>query len=179
LTWRSSRRRWPGSGIRWMPPACCCSARSTACGRTRWSSGALMMARHGRAAAGRHGTVVRRRQDHRRALGGATRTGRVGALRQARWRGRQGHAPTGPTSLGAPLGAYRARQRLGVRSIRFKYSGGRFRNLEPRRFRPRVNAWRNHVRPRQQRGYLVLYMPGPTEATVPQRPWERRATSPA
>jgi hypothetical protein len=80
------------------------------------------------------------------------------------------HTPTGPTSLGLPLGAYLARQRPGVRSIRIKYGGGRFYNLEPRRFRPRVNVWRSQVRLRRQRGHLVLDLPGASEATVPQRP---------
>jgi hypothetical protein len=89
------------------------------------------------------------------------------------------HTPTGPTSLGLPLGANIARQRPGVRSIRIKYGGGRFYNLEPRRFRPRVNVWRNQVRLRQQRGHLVLDLPSPTEATVPQRPRGREVRMPA
>ena len=83
------------------------------------------------------------------------------------------HTPTGPTSLGLPLGAYLARQRPGVRSIRIKYGGGRFYNLEPRRFRPRINVWRSQVRLRRQRGHLVLDLPGASEATVPQRPFPR------
>ncbi len=80
------------------------------------------------------------------------------------------HTPTGPSSLGLPLGAQVARQRPGVRSIRIKYGSGRFYNLEPRRFGPRANDWRHQVRLRQQRGHLVLDLPNPTEATVPQRP---------
>jgi hypothetical protein len=89
------------------------------------------------------------------------------------------HTPTGPTSLGLPLGAHVARQRPGVRSIRIKYGGGRFYNIEPRRFRPRINVWRNQVRLRQQRGHLVLDLPSPTEATVPQRPQGREERMPA
>ena len=80
------------------------------------------------------------------------------------------HTPTGPTSLGLPLGAYLARRRPGVTSIRIKYGGGRFYNNEPRRFRPRVNVWRSQIRLRRQRGHLVLDLPGASEATVPQRP---------
>ncbi len=83
------------------------------------------------------------------------------------------HTPTWPTSLGLPLGAYLARQRPGVRSIRIKYGSGRFYNLEPRRFRPRVNVRRSQVRLRRQRGHLVLDLPGASEATVPQRPVPR------
>jgi hypothetical protein len=62
-----------------------------------------------------------------------------------------------------------ARQRPGVRSIRIKYGGGRFDNVEPRRFRPRVNARRSQIRLRQQRRHLVFDLPGASEATVPQR----------
>ena len=83
------------------------------------------------------------------------------------------HTPTGPTSLGVPLGAYLARQRPGVLSIQIEYGGGRFYNLEPRRFSPRmprVNVWRSQIRLRQQRGHLVLDLPDASEATVPQRP---------
>jgi hypothetical protein len=89
------------------------------------------------------------------------------------------HTPTGPTSLGLPLGAHVARQRPGVRSIRIKYGSGRFYNLETRRFRPLVNVWGNQVRLRQQRGHLVLDLPSPTEATVPQRPRGRAGRMPA
>ena len=71
------------------------------------------------------------------------------------------HTPTGPTSLGLPLGAYLARQRPGVRSIRIKYGGGRFYNLEPRRFRPRVNVWRSQVRLRGSAGTLSSTCPAP------------------
>ncbi len=83
------------------------------------------------------------------------------------------HTPTGPTSLGIPLGAWLARQRPGVGSIRIRYGGGHFYNVEPRRFRPRVNVWRHQIRLRQQRGHLILDLPGPSEATVPQRPLDR------
>ena len=68
------------------------------------------------------------------------------------------------------LGAHLARQRPGIRGIRIKYGGGRFCNLEPRRFRPRVNVRRSQIRLRQQRGHLILDLPGASEATVPQRP---------
>jgi hypothetical protein len=89
------------------------------------------------------------------------------------------HTPTGPTSLGVPMGAYVARQRPGVRSIRIKYGGGRFYNIEPRRFRPRVNVWRSQIRLRRQRGHLVLDLPSPTEATVPQQPRGQAGHRPA
>ena len=83
------------------------------------------------------------------------------------------HTPTGPTSLGVPLGAWLTRQRPGVRSILIKYGGGHFYNLEPRRFRPRMpgaTVWHHQIRLRQQRGHLILDLPGASEATVPQRP---------
>ena len=83
------------------------------------------------------------------------------------------HTPTEPSSLGLPLGAQLARQRPGVCAIRIKYGGGRFYNLEPRRFRPRVNVRRSRIRLRQQRGHLVLYLPDASEAIVPQRPLPR------
>ena len=82
------------------------------------------------------------------------------------------HTHTAPTSLGVPLGAYLARKRPGVRSIRIKYGGGRFYNLEPRRFRPRGNIWRRQIRLHQQRGHLILDLPAASEATVPQRPFD-------
>ncbi len=80
------------------------------------------------------------------------------------------HTYTTPTSLGVPLGAHLARERPGVRSIRIRYGGGRFYNLEPRRFMPRINVWRSQIRLRCQRGRLILDLPGASEATVPQRP---------
>jgi len=86
------------------------------------------------------------------------------------------HTPTGPTSLGLPLGAQLARQRPGLRGIRITYGGGWFYNLEPRRFRPRiprVSVRRGQIRLRQQRGHLVLDLPSASEATVPQRPMPR------
>jgi hypothetical protein len=89
------------------------------------------------------------------------------------------HTPTRPTSLGLPLGARVAEQRPGVRSIRIKYGGGRFYNIEPRRFRPRVNVGHSQVRLRKQRGHLVLDLPNPTEATVPQRPRGPAGRTPA
>lgn len=80
------------------------------------------------------------------------------------------HTHTTPTSLGVPLGAHLARERPGVQSIRIKYGGGRFYNLEPRRFVPRGDLWRRQIRLHQQRGHLVLDLPAASEATVPQRP---------
>jgi hypothetical protein len=96
--------------------------------------------------------------------------GRPLADDMALWSG-DGRITTGHLAV-LPLGANIARQRPGVRSIRIKYGAGRFYNLEPRRFRPRVNVGRSQARLRQQRGHLVLDLPRPTEATVPQRPRE-------
>ena len=80
------------------------------------------------------------------------------------------HTPTARTRLGVPLGAHLARQRPGVREIRISYGGGRFYNLEPRRFRRRTGPWRHRAQLRERRGSLALDLPTAREAVVPQRP---------
>ena len=82
------------------------------------------------------------------------------------------HTPTEPTSLGVPLGACLARQRPGVRDIRIRYGGGRFYNLGPRRFHPQPGPpglHRHQIRLHLYRGSLILDLPEPGEATVPDR----------
>ena len=86
------------------------------------------------------------------------------------------HTPTEPTHLGIPLGARLSRQRPGVREIRIDYRGGRFYNLEPRRFRRRAGRDRgDQIRLREQHGSLILDLPMASEAIVPQRPWPDQA----
>jgi erythromycin esterase-like protein len=79
------------------------------------------------------------------------------------------HTPTTRTSLGMPLGGCLARQRPGVAEIRIRYGGGRYYNIEPRRF---VGARRGSQQPRlhHSRDALVLDLPAAREAVVPQRP---------
>ena len=79
------------------------------------------------------------------------------------------HTPTAPTRLGTPLGACLARERPEVTEIRIRYGGGRFYNVEPRRFRRRGGFWRRQVRLRLRSGRLVLELPMAAEALVPQR----------
>lgn len=78
------------------------------------------------------------------------------------------HTPTTRTGFGIPLGAYLARQRPGVAEIRIRYGGGRYYNIEPRRF---VGIRRGSPQPRlqQSRDALVLDLPTAREAVVPQR----------
>jgi hypothetical protein len=89
------------------------------------------------------------------------------------------HTPTHPTALGVPLGACLARQRPGVRDIRIRYGGGDFYNLRPRRFAPRPGLpgpRRHQIRLHLHHGGLILDLPEPGEATVPQRnakAWDR------
>jgi hypothetical protein len=80
------------------------------------------------------------------------------------------HTPTARTDLGMPLGACLARQRPGLREIRTSYGGGRYYNIQPRRFRRRTGPWRRQARLRQRRGSLILDLPAAGEAVVPQRP---------
>jgi len=80
------------------------------------------------------------------------------------------HTPTTGTRLGMPLGACLAQQRPGVREIRISYSGGRYYNIQPRRFRRRIGPGRRHVRLHQRRNTLVVDLPAAGEAVVPQRP---------
>jgi hypothetical protein len=82
------------------------------------------------------------------------------------------HTPTGPTSLGVPMGAYLAQQRPGVREISLSYGGGHFYNMRPAGFH-RTGPQRGQVRLHDQQGALVLYLPEAREAVVPQRPWPR------
>jgi len=80
------------------------------------------------------------------------------------------HTPTGPTSLGIPMGACLARQRPGVREISISYGGGHYYNIQPASFH-RVGPQRGQPRLQEQDGALVLYLPEAREAVVPQRPW--------
>jgi hypothetical protein len=80
------------------------------------------------------------------------------------------HTPTSRTRYGIPLGACLARQRPGVREVRISYGGGRYYNIQPRRFRRRIGPARRQLRLHQRRGALVLKLPAAAEAVVPQRP---------
>jgi hypothetical protein len=80
------------------------------------------------------------------------------------------HTPTGPTSLGVPMGTCLARQRPGVREISISYGGGHYYNIQPASFH-RVGPQRGQPRLQEQDGALVLYLPEAREAVVPQRPW--------
>ncbi len=80
------------------------------------------------------------------------------------------HTPTGPTSLGVPLGACLYQQRPGVKEIRIRYGRGGYYNMQPRHFHPSINIWPSHVRLYQEDGNLILELPAATEAIVPHRP---------
>jgi len=80
------------------------------------------------------------------------------------------HTPTARTGLGVPLGACLAGQRPGVREIRISYGGGRFYNIQPRRFRRRIGLRRRWATLCERGGGLVLDLPAAGEAVVPQRP---------
>jgi hypothetical protein len=80
------------------------------------------------------------------------------------------HTPTGPTSLGVPLGARLARHRPGVREIRISYGGGRYYNLGPRTFGGPADPLRRPVRLYLDRGALAIDLPAAGEAVVPHRP---------
>ena len=80
------------------------------------------------------------------------------------------HTPTTRTGLGMPLGACLARQRPGLREIRISYGGGRYYNMQPRRFRRRIGLRRRQARLHHRRGSLVLDLPAAAEAVVPHRP---------
>ncbi len=88
------------------------------------------------------------------------------------------HTPTRPTSLGVPLGAWLARGRPGVLDIRIRYGGGRFYNLETRRFASGIGIGQRQVRLHLHRGRLVLDLPEAREAIVPHRPWIGHDTAP-
>jgi hypothetical protein len=79
------------------------------------------------------------------------------------------HTPTTRTNLGIPLGACLAQQRPGVTEIRIRYGGGRYYNIEPRRFL-RIRLARRQPRMHHPDGALVLDLPAAHEAVVPQRP---------
>jgi hypothetical protein len=79
------------------------------------------------------------------------------------------HTPTSATRLGVPLGACLARERPGVREIRIAYGGGRYYNIEPRRFRGRTGPRRRQTRLREGVDGLVVDVPAAGEAIVPQR----------
>lgn len=80
------------------------------------------------------------------------------------------HTPTGPTSLGVPLGACLHQQRPGVREIRISYGRGGYYSMRPRHFHPSISIWPNQVRLYQEHGTLILELPAATEAVVPHRP---------
>jgi hypothetical protein len=80
------------------------------------------------------------------------------------------HTPTARTGLGVPLGARLAGQRPGVREIRISYGGGRFYNIQPRRFGRRTGLRKRRARLYERGGGLVLDLPAAGEAVVPQRP---------
>jgi hypothetical protein len=80
------------------------------------------------------------------------------------------HTPTARTGPGVPLGACLAGQRPGLREIRISYGGGRFYNIQPRRFRRRTGLRWRRARLHERRGSLVLDLPAAGEAVVPQRP---------
>jgi hypothetical protein len=78
------------------------------------------------------------------------------------------HTPTGRTSSGIAMGAWLARERPGLRSIRITYGDGLIYNLgstplasrnDPATFRVRLDG-----------DQLLLDHPGPMEADVPHRP---------
>jgi hypothetical protein len=80
------------------------------------------------------------------------------------------HTPTSRTRLGIPLGVYLAQQRPGVREVRISYGGGRYYNIQSRRFRRRIGPGQRRLWLHQRRGALVLDLPAAGEAVVPQRP---------
>jgi hypothetical protein len=83
------------------------------------------------------------------------------------------HTPTTRTRPGVPLGACLAGQRPGVREIRISYRSGRYHNIQPRRFQPRLGLGQRPIRLYQRPGTLILDLPTATEAVVPRRPLPR------
>lgn len=79
------------------------------------------------------------------------------------------HTTTTRTGRGMPLGACLARQRPGIAEIRVRYGGGRYYNVEPRRF-VGVRRGSRQARLHHSRDALVLDLPAAGEAVVPQRP---------
>lgn len=81
------------------------------------------------------------------------------------------HTPTAPTGLGVPMGAWLTLQRPEVRELRIQYGGGRYYNMQPRRFGS-LGPRARQIRLRRRPGALVLDLPAAQEATVPQRSWQ-------
>ncbi|SDK50321.1 hypothetical protein [Nonomuraea jiangxiensis] len=81
------------------------------------------------------------------------------------------HTPTVPTDLGVPMGAWLARARPALESIRIDYGSGGFYNIEPRRFAGHSAA--AGLREGEEDGLLVVGLPECGEATVPHLPPDR------
>jgi hypothetical protein len=81
------------------------------------------------------------------------------------------HTPTGPTSLGVPMGACLARHRPGVREMRISYGAGHYYNLGPRSFGGRAGPPGRRARLHLERGALAIDLPTAGEAVVPHRPY--------
>ena len=77
--------------------------------------------------------------------------------------------PTTRTRLGMPLSACLARQRPGDREDRISYGAGHYHNIQPRRFRRRIDPRRRYLWLHERRGPL-LDLPAAGEAAAPQRP---------
>jgi hypothetical protein len=75
--------------------------------------------------------------------------------------------PTGPTSLGVPMGACLARHRPGVREICISYGGGRYYNLGPRTFGSPADPPRRPVRLHLDRGALAIDLPAAGKRSSP------------
>jgi hypothetical protein len=78
------------------------------------------------------------------------------------------HTHLTPIGLGVPLGARLAERRPGVREIRIRYGTGSYYNLTPQRFK---HGWsvRRRARLHTEGNALVLELPRPVQARVPQR----------
>jgi hypothetical protein len=82
------------------------------------------------------------------------------------------HSPTRRMPLGVPMGAHLAKRRPGVRDIGINYGAGHYYNLQPGRFSP-ISPQPREIRLYHRDGSLILDLPSPGEAVVPQqsRPW--------
>jgi hypothetical protein len=78
------------------------------------------------------------------------------------------HTHLAPIGLGVPLGARLAQSRPGLREIRIRYGTGTYYNLSPQRFK---HGWtvRRRARLHTEGNSLVLELPRPVQARVPQR----------
>jgi len=73
-----------------------------------------------------------------------------------------------------PLGASLAQRRPGAAQIRIHYGGGRYYNIESRRF-SRLRLARSQPRMHHSSGALVLDLPGPRSSrTAAAQPMARR-----